>query len=249
MHRRALAALSLLLVAAFALAACGPAAKPDLTDPSAIITGAVASMQKAKTVHLAATVDGTINGSLTGLGSGDISLAGTTLEGDVDIAGSNAHFSASAPALLGLSADIIVVGTDTYAKVSLTGPKYQKSTTAAGTPTDPAAALKDLQDFLAKPEVKPTKKDDAACGSKKCYQVVIDLTADELKTLMPDQTIGDAGVTLTLLVEKDTLYPVSVTVALKGTDVGDLSLTLTLSNWDKPVTITAPPADQVEAAA
>jgi len=248
MHRRALVPFSLLVFAALVLAACGAAAKPDLTDPAEIVTKAVAALQQAKTVHLAATVDGTLTADLTGTGIGELKLTGTTLEGDLDLAGSNVHLTASVPAFLGLSADIIQVGADTYTKISLAGPKYAKSTSTTGSPTDPTTALKQVQEFLAKPEVSPTKKDDAACGSKKCYQVEINLTADELKTLMPGTDVGDATLVVTLLIEKDTLYLTSATALLKGTTVGEVTLTLTLSDWDKPVTITAPPADQVQAA-
>jgi hypothetical protein len=203
-------------------------------------------LQKATSVHLAATVDGTFKADLTGTGSGDLALAGTTLDADLDLANSNAHIKASVPAFLGLTADIIEVGSDTYTKISLTGDKYQKSTTTAGSTTDPAAVLKQIKDFLAKPEVSPTKKDDATCGSKSCYQVEMDLTADELKTLLPDQTLGDATVIVTLFVEKDTLRPVSATAHLTGTTIGDVTVKLTMTDWDKAVTITAPPADQVE---
>ena len=245
MRRRALAPISLLIVAAVALSACGGASRPDLTDPSEIITKSVEAIQKAKTVHLSTTVEGSISSSLTGTGTGSMQLAGTTLSADLDLANSNAHLSASVPALLGLTADIILVGTDTYSKVSLTGDKYTKATSAPGTITDPATVITEIKAFLAKPELKPTKKDDAACGSKKCYQVVIDLTADELSSLIPGQPIGDATVMVTMLFDKDTLYPASGTAVVKGTQIGDLTLKLTLSEWDKAVTIKAPPADQV----
>lgn len=246
MHRRAFA-LPVLLVVALLVAACGAGSAPALTDPSEILTKAVAAMQQAKSVHVEASVDGTLSADLTGIGQGgDMSLAGTTLTADLDLANGNAHVSAGVPAFLGLTADIIVVGADTYTKVSLTGEKYQKSATSATDPTDPAVALKEVTDFLANPAVSPVKKGDASCGSKSCYQIEINLSAADLATLMPSDTIGDATVVATILVEKDTLYPVSATIVLKGSTVGDLTLTVALKDWDKSVTVSAPPADQVE---
>jgi len=247
MPRRALALLSLILLASVALGACGNNAKPSISDPKEIITKAFEAIQKAKTVHIDATVDGTLNPVLLGLGqAGDIALAGTTLGIDADLANKNLKLTASVPALLGMTADIIVIGPDTYTKVSLSGDKYVKSSTGATSPTDPAIAIAELKTFLDRPEVKATKKDDASCGSKSCYTIQVDLDAAALKALVPGTDLGDATVSLAILVEKDTLYPASFTVTAKGSTIGDLTIKLNLSNWDKAVDVTAPPADQVQ---
>ena len=247
MHRRALALLSLILLAAVATAACGNNSTPSVSDPKEIISKAVEAMQKARTVHIDATVDGTLNPRLLGLGqSGDIALAGTTLGIDADLANKKLKMTASVPALLGMTADVIVIGADTYTKISLSGDKYVKSTTSATTPADPATVIADLKTLLDRPEIGPTKKDDASCGSRSCYAIQVDLSAEELKALIPDTDLGDATMSLTILVEKDTFYPASLNVAVKGSTVGDLTLKLTLSNWDKAVTVVAPPADQVQ---
>ena len=247
MQRSSLARLAVLLVAAIAMGACG-SAKPDLTDPAQIVTKSVESLQQAKSVHFEATIEGTVVGDLMGTGQGgQISLVGTTLRGDVDATGKNVHVSAAVPALLGLTADIVVIGPDTWTRISVLGPKYKKSaTTATAGPADPAAVIDTLKEWLAKPEVSPTKKDDATCGSKKCYQIEIDLSASDLQSLVAGQDLGDASAALTILVEKDTLHPAVATVHVTGAKVGDLTFTLTLSDWDKPVSITAPAADQVE---
>ena len=155
-------------------AGCGNNSGPTISDPKEILTKAVAAMQAATTVHVAATVDGTLDPSILGGGqTGDITLAGTTMNGDVDLAARNLHVTASIPAMLGLTADIIIVGPDTYTKLSLGGDKYTKSTTATGTPGDPATAITQVESFLARPDLEAVKKDDATCGSKRCYVVQI----------------------------------------------------------------------------
>jgi len=246
-RRRALAIPSALVVLALLVAACGGNSGPALTDPSEILTKAIAAMQNAKSVHLEATVDGTFKADLTGTGTAsELNLAGTNLNGDLDLAAKNAHVAAAVPAFLGLTADIIIVGTDTFTRVSLSGDKYQKSTTTSTGPTDPTVALKEVETFLKKPEVKPVKKDDASCGSKKCYQVELLLSADDLKALMPDQDLQGASIVATILIERDTLYPASATVTISAATLGEVKVTITMSDWDKAVTITAPPADQVQ---
>ncbi len=242
MQRRAIA---LIILTALGLGACG-IGTPDLKDPSEILTRSVAAFEGADSVHLVAEVDGTLSLNLTGPGEAtDMSLAGTTLTGDLDLRNHNSHVSAAVPAFLGLSADIVVIGPDTWTKISLSGDKYEMSATDDTSPTDPDAVIKSVTDFLARPEVRPTRKDDASCGSTSCYRIEINLTAADIATLMPGTNLGDAVVVVTLLVEKDTLYPASATVSVKGSTVGDLTLTLRLSDWNKSVAITAPPADQV----
>ena len=65
----------------------------------------------------------------------------------------------------------------------LTGPLYQESA-AGARPVRPVAAVGDLidnlGDILLKAGVTLVKGDDVACGSKQCYTVSADLTADDL---------------------------------------------------------------------
>ena len=113
-----------------------------------------------------------------------------------------------------------------------------------------------LGDFLLKPGVDPVKGEDVSCGGKQCYTVVVDLTADELAALIGTGAgatklpVDVAGATLKLIVkvEKDApnrLAGISLTLGLPGDKTLDAELTF--SKWDEPVTITAPPADQVAA--
>jgi hypothetical protein len=251
MPRRALALPTLLVVVAIAVGACG-GSTPALSDPGEILTKAVETLQKAKSFHVEASLDGTATLDLTGTGqSSELALSGTSAGGDFDLANGNASIDLAVPALLGLTAEVIVVDGVTYTKSSLTGEKFQKGTASdPGLPVDaadPQQALKDLADWLARPEVDPKKLDDASCGSKTCYQVQIDLGADDLKALIPEAAdMTDGSVVLTVLVEKDTLRPVSVAVVVAAADLGELTLSLSMSKWDEALSITAPPADQVE---
>ncbi|HSO28389.1 MAG TPA: hypothetical protein VLS28_00670 [Candidatus Sulfomarinibacteraceae bacterium] len=251
MQRRSFVLPALLLATAIAAGACG-GSTPSLSDPREILTKAVAAMQKAKTVHLDATVDGTVNLDLLGTGQANgLALTGTSLTADIDIEAGNLRLDLAVPAMLGLTAELIAVDGATYTKTSFTGEKFTKSDdTSADVPVDlddPQASLKELEDWLAKPDVDPKKLADAACGSKTCYQVEIDLSPEDIAALMPDaEDIGDASVVLTILVDKGTLLPASVDASVSSAELGDVTASLDLSNWDAILDIVAPPADQVE---
>jgi hypothetical protein len=260
--RRAACAFGLLAAVAIVLNACGgPASAPALSDPKEIITAALRATQSAKTVHIEMKLDGSITADLTGSGGpgAAIALTGTTGSADVDIVAKNAHASFSVPAFLGLSGDLIQVGDTSYVKTSLTGAKYQAQTNAGANsvaPPDTTSLIGSVNDFLSKDGVNPVKGDDVACGTTQCYTVKIELTPNELTALgaggaapsgLPVD-ISTATLNLTIRVEKDSnrLAGFAVTVALG--DQGSLTLDLAMSKWDQPVTISAPPADQVQAA-
>jgi hypothetical protein len=252
------AALGLLASAALALSGCSSAALPELTDPSAIITAALKATETARSVHLDATVDGSINADLFGTGDtgSSFALTGTTASADIDIAGGNARATFAVPALLGLTGELIQIGETSYVKTSLSGPLFQTQEATDSLPIDPTdttAMVDDIGDFLLKDGVDPVKGEDVQCGTVKCYTVTIELTAEELAALDPAGAatddlpvdIGAASLTLTIRVEKDTYHLSGITAVASLGDQGSLTLDLNLSRWDEALAISAPPADQL----
>lgn len=259
--RRLAGALGLLAAAMIIVGACGGATAPALSDPKEIITAALRTSESAKSVHVEMTLDGSITADLTGTGGpgAAIALTGTTASADVDIAAGNAHATFTVPAFLGLTGDLIQIGGTSYIKTSLTGQRYQTQKAADSlplNPTDTRSLVANVGDFLSKDGVDPVKGDDVACGSTQCYTVKIELTPDELSALGADGPaasglpidIGAASLNLTIRVEKDTnhLAGIAATVALG--DQGSLTFDMAMSKWDQPVTISAPPADQIQPA-
>ena len=255
MSRRLPAAFALVAVAALSLTACSatPAAAA-LTSPTDIINAALKATEGAKSFLADATVDGNISGDLMGSGtSQSFNLAGTTASADVDIANKAVHASFAVPALLGLSGDVIVVNKKAYVKTSLTGPLYMVSDvtdTAGVDPTDTGKTIDNVGGLLTQPGIEPVKGDDVACGSKQCYTVNVDLTADELSKIAGAQAsslpVTDGSLKLQIRVEKDTNHLAGATVEVASTSQGSLKVDIVLSKWDEPVTISAPPADQVK---
>ena len=248
-----------LVALAFAalVAACGGApAAPALTDPDEIIVKSFETLQGAKSVHLDVGLTGSLTGDLFGTGSAtEFPLDTTKLSGDLDLANDRARLTFDVPALLGLSGEVLVIGETSYVKTSLTGPLYQKSTNDGATedvPSDPAEAIAELRKALEETEgLDPVKGADVACGEKECYRV--DLTLDpsllsglgEGAPIPVDELPSDGTATVTFHVEKDTLRLAQLIVTASAAEQGEITMTLTLSNWDESVAISEPPADQV----
>lgn len=265
---------------ALVLGACGgQAALPELTDPTEILQAAAENAASATAVHLDATADGGLR-MVSGPATTTIQLDGTTANADIDLAGGNARVTFAAPALLGIRGELLLVDGTAYAKTSMSGTDYRKlpleslpsfgrgPTSSAAPGASPSGAsgsvVAGLAQFLATPELQPVKGEDTACGNSTCYQVTIDLTADELASLglggdgqgvglpipsdlpipMPDLS-NLAGVTFTALVEKDTRQLSEVTATVQAAEAATATLDLRFSKWGDAVTVEAPPADQV----
>ena len=256
--------LFIVAIVATLLAACGgTASQPALTDPKDILTHAVSSLQGIKTVHIKATLSGKVDpGALSGGGTGSgvtMDLSGTTLEGDVDYADSEVKATVAVPALLGFSADIVGTGGTVYVKTSLNPDgKYHKvdtSTLGAGLPIpslpaaaspDPsavAAAIDQIKAALDKLASPPTKLADEKIGDQDCYHVQTKISAAD----MPEASasLGSGSITVDVWTRKSDYRPARLTLAFDAGGGSTLTATVDLTNYDAPVTVSAPPADQV----
>jgi hypothetical protein len=259
MHRHPSAARCVVAALATLVVACGSTPTgPLLTDPKAIVTAALKATEAAKSVHLDATAAGTASVALPIAGGSPVpfDVTGTTASADVDFARPAVKGNVSVPEVARFAAEVIAVDGVTYTKTTLTGPLYQAST-AQGTPFD-AAAIRDtidnLGDLLLKPGVNLVKGDDVACGSKSCYTVSTNLTADNLGTAKSSAIaalpIDLAGATLklTVRVEKDLPYHLAGVTAVVSTPKNDtVTIELTASKWDEPVSVAAPAPDKIKA--
>jgi len=260
--RRLPAVGGLLAGIAVVMTACGGPSLPALTDPTEIITAGLTSVESARTVHLEARGDGEISIDLPG-GSGtatSIKLNGTTASVDIDMAAGKAHATFASPGLLILSGELIQIGPTSYLKTSLGGPLFEVQEAVDSLPvdlTDASGIFDDLGDLILADGIDPVKGDDVECGGKQCYAVMIELTAAELAALgmtapTPGQLPIDLTVTslaLTVRVEKDTHRLAGVGSVISLGDMGSLTLDVAASNWDQPMDISPPPADQIRPAA
>lgn len=241
-----------------AAAACSPAA-PALTDPTEIVMAGVRSTQAARSVHIDMTVDGSITADLSGTGAQGMALplTGTSAAADIDIANSRARATFSIPAFLNLTGEMIQVGDTSYVRTSLGGELFERQEASDALPVDPtdtANIVEEVATFLATEGVDPVKGEDVDCGGKPCYSVQVELTPEELAALgggaaVPTELpldVASASVTMTIRVEKDTQRLSGLTITLSLGEQGSVTATMTLTNWDQPVDITAPPDDQID---
>ncbi|MGH2464417.1 MAG: hypothetical protein ACRDGI_03065, partial [Candidatus Limnocylindrales bacterium] len=204
-----------------------------------------------------------------------IDLKGTALTADADVINERASLSISVPALFALKVDYLQIGPDTYSRNSLSGPDWTHSSVAAdassapsANPTprrigssspSPAAApsgspdgsldlvgqITAALDSLPNP---PTKGPDATCGTKTCYTVEISVPlngGDATGLGLPLPSGAEASVSVTLSIEADTLLPVHAVAVINAGSNGTFNLALSLSNFNAPVSISAPPAGEV----
>ena len=178
----------------------------------------------------------------------------------MDIAAGNAHASFSVPAFLGLTGDLIQIGGTSYIKTSLTGDKYQSQKAAASLPR-PTRRHRQPGRQRGRLPVEGRRGPGQGRRRRVRQHAVlhgqdradartssIALGADGPAASGLPIDVGAASLNLTIRVEKDTnhLAGIAATVALG--EQGSITLDMAMSKWDQPVTISAPPADQVQAA-
>jgi hypothetical protein len=251
-----------------------PATAPGLTDPKEILARSLTALNDAQTFHLDGSLTGTLEADLTNSGTKSaIDLKGTALTADADVPNERASLSISIPALFALKVDYLQIGPDTYSRNSLSGSTWIHTTQAADASIPPSAvptprrigAASPSPVALPTPEASldlvgqitagldnlpnpPTKGTDAACGQKTCYTIMIDVplnSGDDTGLGLPLPSDASASVAVSLSIEQDTLLPVRAVAVIDGGANGTFNLTLTLSKFNAPVSISPPPPDQV----
>ena len=247
----------ILLVMSAVLAACGAG---SLTDAREIVAQGLDKTGDLSSFHVSLQVTGNVTEPTSGT---SISLEGTTLEGDVAMSGS-ASLTFAVPALLGLKGDLLLIDQDLYVKTTLTGTKWSHQAVPIPSPdasgasaspgTDPKAMIAKLREFLARDGVTTQKLEDVTCGDRQCYHVQVTIppsvmasasSASPHASMNPADIFGDALV-LDLQFDRERLWLTSVSLNIDSAKVGTVSLTITLSAFDEPVTVSPPPADQVQ---
>jgi hypothetical protein len=264
MRSRALpiAVIGLVVVFLTAMVWYAVAGGAALTDPAEILTQGAQVTAEADSFHVSVTLDGTMTDPDTGA---SVPLNGVTFEGDVDATGKSAHITFAVPFLLGLSGEAIVLGEDVYLKSSLSGEKWihTPATTVdepSPAPTGPpnAQEIADrIAEFLATEGVSAEKLADEECGDDTCYHVRITISAEAFAAYradMPD--MGEYGSLLSegafagpmvvdLLFDRSRLWLRQMSTSFANEGTNEVSVTVTLSDYNASFEISPPPSDQI----
>jgi hypothetical protein len=254
-RRLALLPIALVAMLSLVLAACSstPAA-PALTDPKEIVTKGVTSLTDVKTFE----ITGTFTGSLKAAQLGNFDLSTIKMSAAVDIPNKTAKFSLDAPTLVGTKVDALMVGGAAYYKISglyaamvpgAVADKYTKVPvpTASGDPmaaaTDVTKLVAQLNEGLAKLPSPLVKAPDDKCGDADCYHVSTVVTAAQMKALDATSSL-DGDFTVDLWTRKTDYRPAKFALSIASASLGTFGMTIEIK-YDVPVSVTAPPADQM----
>jgi hypothetical protein len=211
-------------------------------------------------------------GGAAGALKGDLKLDGTSIDGDVDLANLAAHLTVNVPPLAALgnqpvTGDLIVKDNALYYKVSLLGPKYTKmdlgslaslaSSLPVSVPTANAAASAALVDqvnqirtAMQQAGVKATLVGVDQIGGKDAYHINISIPIDYLNSQIaaqasagPAMKIDSAAVDFWVYKDGNRLAKAEIKGASSA--LGNIDITLTITNYDQPVTVTAPAAGDI----
>jgi hypothetical protein len=268
MRIRSVAAAS--LSTALLLGAVVPASAQD--DPYQLLTNAVTTTATVTSFHLLAEANGTLNMGES-MGNVPFPIDGTKAEGDVSINPPAVSLTFDVPLQgLAISGGLIVPGDgNAYVKLALPmgsiddmwhiipiGAIDIPSTLASPAPAGDMAA--DLKAELDAAGVTITNDGDVSCAAGTCTKLHLEVPASALESNMGP--IGDLGgmlpgasaapsaaaaapIPVDILVDNASgrLDSIAVTYA-DAANGSNVTLTITLSNYDVPVTVAAPPADQ-----
>ena len=204
---------------------------------------------------------------------GNLKLDGTTISGDVDVANQAGHLAISLPTVP-VTGDVILAGGNLYYKLSLMGPKYTKMSlnslgSLAGSlpvavPTPGASAMTSVTDeitqlraAMAQAGVKATLVGVDQIDGQDANHINVSIPLDKLNAQLaaaeasasgaPNITIDSASFDVWIYKADNRLAKIE----LKGASsaVGNLDFVLTITKYDAPVTVTAPPAKDINPAA
>jgi hypothetical protein len=266
-------------------------------DASSLIAQALSGGSDVKSFHIKFTVSGTIKAAAlaamsdsTPAPTTDLTLDGTSLEGDVDIANGAGHIALNLPAIpeLGgvpISADLIVVGQALYAKTALLGsdkymmldlsslssmagalplPSLPVSIPTAGASsalTQVTDQLAQLQQQLDAAGAKATIVGTEQIGGQDATHINVTVPVDWINqqitaaetsaTDTPPPGLEGAKLdssTFDIWVYKSNNQLAQLHFTAASSVVGNIDVMLTLTNYDQPVTISAPPASEISSA-
>ncbi|MCY7418281.1 MAG: hypothetical protein LH650_07265 [Chloroflexi bacterium] len=236
-------------------------------DPATLLAASVTATSAATSFHFLATADGTINLG-DSFGGAPLPITGTKAEGDVSVTPLGVQLTFAVPlGPMSLSGGLIYPNDGfAYIKLALPGASAADlwhriaademigqalGSPAPGTP-DMAAQL---QQALTESGAVLTDEGDVPCAAGTCTKLHLEVPSAALDSTLGSVLPGTspapsaaaaAPIPVDILVDNATQYIDSLSIQVVEAGSGtDVTLLIQLSAFNTPVTITAPPADQV----
>jgi hypothetical protein len=245
-------------------------------DPNSILGAALNTSAEIKSFHIKIELNGTIlasalkdsgDATLSQITS-DLKLDGTTIEGDVDVAGSAAHIALNVPPIpamgnVPITGDLILKDQALYYKLDMLGPKYTMMdlgqlasglpvalpSTAASATMDVTSELGQLQQQLEAAGVKATLVGVDQIGGKDAdhinLTIPLDMINQEIAASSPSPMVQIDSASVDFWIYKDNSQLAKVEMAGASSALGNLDLTITITNYNAPVSISAPAASDI----
>jgi hypothetical protein len=253
------------LSSALLIGAVVPASAQD--DPYQLLAQAVQATSSATSFHVLVTADGSINlGEM--MGDKPITIDGTQAEGDISVNPLTVSLTFDVPIQgLSISGGVIVPNDGSaYVKLALpigsaddlwhripVGDLNVPTTIASPAPgEDKAAELKSKLDGAG---VTLTNAGDATCAAGTCTKLHLEIPASAFESTIdsvlpmgsPAPSAAPAApIPADILIDKASGRLDSVSAPISDEASGsNATLSVALSGYDQPLTVAAPPADQV----
>ena len=267
MRIRSLLAVS--LSSALLLGASAAASAQD--DPAQLLAQSLTATSAATSFHFLVTADGAINLG-DSFGGKPLDITGAKAEGDVSVSPQAVQISEFAVPLgpVSISGGLIYPNDgNVYIKLALPGASAADlwhsiatgnmvpNLTASPVPGDPDMATK-ISDAITQSGATLTNEGDVPCVAGTCTKLHLEVPASALDSTVGAMLPGGspapsaaaaAPIPVDILVDNATKFVDSVSAHVVEASSGlDLTIAIQLSAFNQPVTITAPPADQVTTA-
>jgi hypothetical protein len=269
-------------------------AAANANDASSLITQALSGGSDVKSFHVKFPVSGTISAAAMAAGTDDptaqaVTLDGTSLEGDVDLANGAGHIAVNVPPIaamggIPITADVIFVDGNLYVKTALLGgTKYMVLnadslgglTQMVPLPSIPvsipsadanaSSALSQVTDQLAQLQqqldaagAKATIVGTEQIGGQDATHINVTVPVDWINQQL---TSAEAGATDTpppglegakldsstfdVWIYKSNNQLAQLHFTAASSVVGNIDVMLTMTNYDQPVSVQAPPASEI----
>jgi lipoprotein LprG len=218
---------AVLLVAAAGCSSNNQSSNANLPDAGSLLSESAAATKNISSAHFTLKVNGTIPGLSVHNAEGDLTKAGAA-KGTVSMELIGSLFEG----------EFVLVDGSIYIK-GATGGFQKMSASLISAVYDPGAILnpdKGIAKVIGSVQsAKTVAKEDV--GGTQAYKVTGRVTKDVASAIVPGVS---SDVDIALWLREDNKLPAKASVTMPGADNKPATVDVTLSNIDKPVTITAP---------